>query len=37
MSAAWKEARGISNTPAASGTNARSGPKNLPRKIANTP
>ncbi len=33
----WKLQYGISNIPAASGTEARSGPKNRPMKMLGTP
>ena len=35
--AIWNGVRGISKTPATSGTKARAGPKKRPRKIAQTP
>src|SRR6185436_8093418 len=35
--ATWNRQYGIANTPATSGTDARSGPENRPMKIANAP
>ena len=37
QAAAWKRSSGMAQIPATSGTDARSGPKNLPRKTLATP